>query len=336
VDLYNELMATSPYLSDSVVESAILKEDVLPNALLRDIMVANAHSSKSELLMNTLDTRWDPMPDYMKAQILQGRSLVSLKEETESRLGAFRLDKARALYGLSRLFIYDTLNPTTAVDSLIDLLSTEYTLSAQYQWAMLELGKGEYTQGSSVLSNIPTQIALTSQELTQHQQMVDYYNWLTSVKQSQGNILNPSASQRQQLWNMAMADSSKAGVYARNLLVALGDTTYHEPIILPDLYKSTLAQASYEDLLNVQGPSLLNIFPNPASGYVILEYKLETEMPATISIHDMKGVRIKSVNTSGQQNQLTVITRDWLPGVYLVGLHVNGKLIASTKFTVVK
>jgi len=138
------------------------------------------------------------------------------------------------------------------------------------------------------------------------------------------------------LWNMAMADSSKAGVYARNLLVVLGDTTYHEPIILPDLYKSTLAQASYEDLLNVQGPSLLNIFPNPASGYVILEYKLETEMSATISIHDMKGVRIKSVNTSGQQNQLTVITRDWLPGVYLVGLHVNGKLIASTKFTVVK
>jgi hypothetical protein len=74
VDLYNELMATSPYLSDSVVESAIVKEDVLPNALLRDIMVANAHSSKSEVLMNTLDTRWDPMPDYMKEQILKGRS----------------------------------------------------------------------------------------------------------------------------------------------------------------------------------------------------------------------------------------------------------------------
>jgi hypothetical protein len=69
---------------------------------------------------------------------------------------------------------------------------------------------------------------------------------------------------------------------------------------------------------------------------VILEYELETDMPATISIHDMKGVKIKSMNTSGQQNQLTVITRNWLPGVYLAGLHINGKLIESTKFTVVK
>ncbi len=336
VDLYNELMATSPYLSDSVVESAIVKEDVLPNALLRDIMVANAHSSKSELLMNTLDSRWDPMPDYMKAQILQGRSLVSLKEETESRLGAFNLDKARALYGLSRMFMYDTMNPSTAVDSLIDLLSTEYTLSAQYQWAMLELGKGEYTLGSSVLSNIPSHITLTSSELTQHQQMVDYYNWLTSVKQSQGNILNPSASQRQQLWNMAMADSSKAGVYARNLLVALGDTAYHEPIILPDLYKSTQALANFDELLNVEGPSLLNVFPNPASGYVILEYKLESDAKASVTVSDLRGTTIETRNTTGRQDQLTMITRDWVPGVYVASLKVNGKLTESIKFTVVK
>ncbi|MDP2724356.1 MAG: T9SS type A sorting domain-containing protein [Bacteroidales bacterium] len=75
---------------------------------------------------------------------------------------------------------------------------------------------------------------------------------------------------------------------------------------------------------------------NHDSATVVLEYKLDTDIPATISIHDMKGVKLESMNTSGQQNQLTVITRDWLPGVYLAGLYVNGKLIASTKFTVVK
>jgi hypothetical protein len=166
--------------------------------------------------------------------------------------------------------------------------------------------------------------------------MVDYYNWLTSVKQSQGNILNPSASQRQLLWNMAMADSSKAGVYARNLLVALGDTTYHEPIILPDLYKSTQAQASYEDLLNVQGPSLLKVFPNPASGYVILEYKLESDAKASVTIMDLRGVTIESRSNSGQQDQLTLITREWNPGVYVASLIVEGKVIESVKFTVVK
>ena len=74
---------------------------------------------------------------------------------------------------------------------------------------------------------------------------------------------------------------------------------------------------------------------NHDSASVVLEYKLETEMPATISIHDMKGVRIKSVNTAGQRDQLTLITRDWVPGVYVASLKVNGKLIESVKFTVV-
>jgi hypothetical protein len=68
---------------------------------------------------------------------------------------------------------------------------------------------------------------------------------------------------------------------------------------------------------------------------VVLEYQLETDIPATISIHDMKGVRIKSVNTAGQRDQLTFITRDWVPGVYVASLKVNGKLIESVKFTVV-
>ena len=73
---------------------------------------------------------------------------------------------------------------------------------------------------------------------------------------------------------------------------------------------------------------------NHDSASVVLEYKLETEMPATISIHDMKGVRIKSVNTSRQQNQLTVITHNWMPGIYIASLKVNGRLVESTKFTI--
>jgi len=75
---------------------------------------------------------------------------------------------------------------------------------------------------------------------------------------------------------------------------------------------------------------------NHDSASVVLEYKLETEMPATISIHDMKGVRIKSVNTSRQQNQLTVITHNWMPGIYIASLSVNGKIVESNKFTVLK
>ncbi|PIY33089.1 MAG: hypothetical protein COZ08_05820, partial [Bacteroidetes bacterium CG_4_10_14_3_um_filter_42_6] len=180
VTMYNELMATSPYLSDSVVGQAIIKEDVLPNAMLRDIMVANAHSAKSEALMSTLDNRYDPMPDYMKAQVLQGRSIVSLKEEAESRLGAFRLEEARAFYSLARIFMSDTLTPAASSDSLAALLAASNTVNAHYQLALLHFNKGEYTQGSDELSNIATNFTLDADELMAHQNMVDYYDWLVT------------------------------------------------------------------------------------------------------------------------------------------------------------
>ncbi|MFZ4707297.1 MAG: T9SS type A sorting domain-containing protein [Bacteroidales bacterium] len=334
VTMYNELMATSPYLSDSVVGSAIVKEDVLPNALLRDIMVANAHSAKSEVLMTNLDSRANPMPDYMKAQILQGRSLVSLKEETEARLGAYRLNEARALYGLSRQFMTDTLNPLASTDSLIGLLAGANTLNAQYQLALLHLNRGEYSLGSNVLSNVPANFSLSAEELTTHQNMVTYYNWLVAIKQNQGNILYPDMAQQQQLWNIAQADSSGAGVYARNLLVSLDETTYNEPIVLPDMYKSTQAMEDYDKLLNSALPRFMKVFPNPASEYVIFEYQLETDVKATVSIQDIHGITIESRNTTGLHDQITIITRKWKPGVYVASLKVNGRLVESAKFTI--
>ena len=336
VTMYNELMATSPYLSDSVVESAIVKEDVLPNALLRDIMVANAHSSKSEVLMTTLDSRANPMPDYMKAQILQGRSLVSLKEETEARLGAYRLNEARALYGLSRHFMTDTLNPLVSTDSLIGLLAGAYTLNAKYQLALLYLNQGDYSLGSNVLNNVPALFPLSADELIAHQNMLDYYDWLVAVKQGNGNILNPDSTQQQQLWDIAQADSSGAGVYARNLLVTLDETTYNEPIVLPDIYKSTRAMEDYDKLLHMDAPNFLKVFPNPAKDYIILEYKLETDVFSNISIHDIKGTTIKSIETKGQVDQITLITSDWKPGIYIANLKINGKTLDSIKFTIVE
>ncbi len=84
VQVYNELMAESPNLSEAVVESTIEKETVLPNAMVRDVMVANPHTAKSLVLLEKLDDRFDPMPDYMKAQILAGRSIHNLKTGTGS------------------------------------------------------------------------------------------------------------------------------------------------------------------------------------------------------------------------------------------------------------
>ncbi|PJB59406.1 MAG: hypothetical protein CO098_03575, partial [Bacteroidetes bacterium CG_4_9_14_3_um_filter_41_19] len=223
-----------------------------------------------------------------------------------------------------------------STDSLIDLLANVNTLNAQYQLALLHLNRSEYNLGSNVLSNIPSIFTLTAYELTTHQNMVDYYDWLVAIKQNQGNILYPDSTQQQQLWDIAAADSSGAGIYARNLLVAMGATTYSEPIVLPDIYKSTRAMEDYDKLLHTDSPNFLKLFPNPTKDYVILEYKLETDVLANISINDINGITIKAIETKGQQDQITLITSDWKPGIYIANLKISGKIVESIKFTIVK
>jgi hypothetical protein len=64
MQVYQELMTVSPYLSDTVVSAAIIKEDVLVDAMLRDIMVANPHTAKSgKLLWKNLSSAGRPCPN---------------------------------------------------------------------------------------------------------------------------------------------------------------------------------------------------------------------------------------------------------------------------------
>lgn len=50
----------------------------------------------------------------------------------------------------------------------------------------------------------------------------------------------------------------------------------------------------------------------------------------------MRGITIKSLKTNSKQNQITMIIRDWAPGIYIASLKINGLLMESIKFAVIK
>ncbi len=81
---------------------------------------------------------------------------------------------------------------------------------------------------------------------------------------------------------------------------------------------------------------MLEVYPNPSSGYVIIGYNLESETELSIEIKDITGKAIQTLSANGKQDQLTVATEKWTPGVYVATLFIDGKSKESVKFTLVK
>jgi len=328
MQVYNELMSTSPYLSDTVVSTAIGKEDVLPNAMLRDVLVANPNTAKSDELLSKLDSRWDPMPDYMKAQILQGRSIVSLREETEANLSAYRLRKSVVFYGLVNHYIAEA-----GFDSLALLFASDNTLSSKYRLAFIYLEKGEVSEGYDVLNAIPSQFELTSEDFTSYEAIVDYYDLLAAIQP--GNII-PDSTQLTQIRNISSIGTGNASVYARNVLLALDRISYNEPLLLPDLYKSAEAFDTYENLLNTDGPPSLKVYPNPSKDYVIIAFMTDITKNSLLEIDDSNGKVIKHIQLQNNHDQSVIDTRGWRPGIYIVTCKTGSKSTESCKFSIVR
>ncbi|MBE9492321.1 MAG: T9SS type A sorting domain-containing protein, partial [Bacteroidetes bacterium] len=314
----------------------IEQETVLPNAMVRDVMVANPHTAKSQVLLDMLDERFDPMPDYMKAQILAGRSIQNLKQELESQLAGHKLRKAKAMNAIIRYYREELEDPVAASDSLLALYQADNTLKSSYRLVWLYFERGEYQLGENVINNIPNQFTLTEDGQQGHVNLAGIYTMLSGLYENGNTIDSLSENQVAELQTLASEGTIPARAYARNILMTLGELEYEEPILHPDPFKSSQAIEAYNELLAAEAPQQLNVYPNPSTGYVILEYKLDTEADGTIEIKDVAGRPIHTVTTTGKQDQVTVVTKDWKPGIYIATLKLNGKSTESVKFTLVK
>ncbi len=327
MQVYQELMTASPYLSDTVVSAAIFKEDVLIDAMLRDIMVANPHSAKSGKLMEELEQRWTPLPEYMKAQIMQGKSMVSVRESMESTLAQHQLDKAMAVNALAGNWHNNT-------DSLVWLWSTDNSLASKYNLAFLYLELDQAAQGTTVLNIIPTQFNMSGSQQSGHQQIAAVYALLAVLAQEQKSILEADSLQIATLLEIEAGSTGLAGVYARNALLALQALAYDEPILLPDLMKSRAMAEAYSKLLETGPLKNLGVFPIPARDYLVVEYLLDAESKGMIEFTDVSGRLVHTFSVSGPVNRQIVDTRNWKPGWYIATLKAQTKTLESVKFII--
>jgi len=338
MEVYNELMGTSPYLSDTVIASSIYKENVLPNAMLRDVMVANPQSAKNKELIENIDDRSQNMPDYMKAQILQGKSLIGAMETLLSAKAYHQQKRAEAYRQCVNYYINDTLTPQASYDSLMLVLSQEPQLEAHYHLAALYLQKGDIEEVNTTFEHIGENFNMNTIELEAYSQMQNYFALLISIYENNLSLENLNEQQLVLLADLEYSGNGTAQVFARNMRLNMGLSTYKEPYLLPDLNKSTEAQMTEQNLMqSLKDFHYLKIFPNPAKDYILVGYTLDShQQQALLQLTTLSGKTIYSQNIYGLKDQKHIDTRHLKAGNYLLSLVVNKTILETLKVSIIK
>jgi len=327
LEVRNAILQYSPFVSDTVLKSSINREELLNNAMLRDIMVANPHSAKSETLLQELDMRLDPMPEFMRDEILEGIFVLSAKELMEAKRD---LDLQFYNYGFNRL-LSASLTDTTPVpvDTLMALLAADGSARSLLQQAWLLLEAGDTTTATNRMASIPNEINLVCTDVTEHEEQLAFMQWL---------IQNPVIEEEKTdaLADFVQSPSNAVSSAARSIMVAHNLLEYKEPYLVPDLTKSGEVRDP-KTLPAKNSDELLKIYPNPGKDYITVEYSVEgNNNSCYYEITDQSGKVVKKSILGKSADQVIIDTRDLASGSYYISLISGNKNVAGSRFIISK
>ena len=126
--------------------------------------------------------------------------------------------------------------------------------------------------------------------------------------------------------------------YALNILIANEAMTYSEPYLFSDELKSANAKKTHT-MGKQKVTSCLEVYPNPALNYFIVEYNLNEKVgnnvdDAILEITTIQGKVVKVIALAKKNDQIVVSFANYKPGMYVASLKYDGKLIESKKVTI--
>lgn len=320
-ELRSELLGKSPHLSKEVLITASDKTDVLPDAVIFEILSANPDELKDEELLKYLEDKENPLPQYMVDILRALAGNTTYKTILQSQLAYYNGKKTEAAYTLLRNMLNDSITDMIEFRNWLDNLQS---LAMDYQIVDSYLQEGNNADALALTDMMPQLYGISGDDLLE-------YNRYKSLKQLQAqltdegrNIFLLTADEKSQLEDIVANSNARAGMQARNILEFVYGSEYCDcPIPIEESLKSSSAPTV--ELINKAFEPEIKAKPNPAKNWTTFSYKLpEMAGKAILEVSGAKGQIVQSVQLSDRQGQIIWDTRNIDPGVYIYTLKADG------------
>ncbi|MCF8377448.1 MAG: T9SS type A sorting domain-containing protein [Bacteroidales bacterium] len=189
--------------------------------------------------------------------------------------------------------------------------------------------KSDYYGKSHQFNFAHFNLSLEEQQI--HEQYEDLFDILWSM---QADSINPDSTMTQTLLSLS-AHKSIPGAYAMNRLIHDSAIIYNEPVYLPDLLKS--APVYPENPYKGEKDYIMNIFPNPAGDYLIIDYDLSEYIGNLyLKMTDIQGKQSKTIKLINSRTQKVVSTNKLPNGTYFMQLFLDNDVLETTKIVIHK
>jgi hypothetical protein len=323
-NVYMDLMAQSPYLDHSIIESLIL-DPTFPDLMLRNIMLANPDAPKASHLMGLIYQR--NMPAWIVSDIENGTSSYGAKEKLEGEIAAnigIQHDAISSILGL-----YAASESYNGLDSIVDLLETRTEISYQYMLADAYIDNGQHNLVNTLVSGIPQLANYSSQDALDYADFQSWYNLRVSMAEE--GLSWTEMNETQKATVIALASSGNENLpmlWANSVLDLLGMSSYYEEEVrIPDVPSFKTENSNIE---SVNPEALIRVYPNPASDLV--QIYVGDVLDGMALLYNLNGVLIGSQELKMGTAIFDLSTL--ASGTYIVKVHSEESEPRSIKIVV--
>ncbi len=328
-ELRAELLAKSPHLSYEVLKSVADKTDVFPDQVIFEIMAANPDELRKNELITYLETKENPLPEYMISILHQLAGGITYKTVLMQEMARYHAAKMQSAYDLIRSTLNDSLVDYTYLRNWLDNTNN---LNADLQTVASYMEEGDYTSAQSLLNSIPDVYGLEGDKLDEYND----YKLLAEIQmnwQQQGRtVFDLDSAEIAMLVDYAENGLGKAAVISKVILEFA--YVYHYCNCLPVNDSSNMKSSNaFAGTNETDNGLFVKATPNPARTWVTFDYTLPVYMEnAVLRISNMKGEIKTTFNIDDRQGQIVWDIRHIEKGVYIYtlttgSLNKSGKLI---------
>ncbi|MGE5410927.1 MAG: T9SS type A sorting domain-containing protein, partial [Clostridiales bacterium] len=328
----NELLMSSPHLSEEVLRLLSERTEVFPNIAIFDVLAANPDELKKDDLLKYLEEKENPLPNYMidiLRQVSYGTSYKTVLQEEMNKYSHIKSSSAHSI-------IRSILNSESVnYNDLRAWLENYGGIESDKQIINSYLDEGNIIEAQMLAQTLASKYNLSGDELIDNEDYITCLNLCISLKNTNRLYSELNQEELSVLDNIIANNTRSANSFAKSIKTAYNSTAVCD---CPEIVDNTLIKSQTIDLSKLTSDYgfAFSVYPNPIKYWATFDYVLPlNQTNGVIEIKDINGKFIQSITIQGHQGQIIWDSKDLPAGQYLYNV-VSGSYMKTGKMMIVK